>query len=364
VSEADGPAALTDALRDLGTSLGFARFGVARAGRLEPEADQLRAFLSDGRHGDMAWLERTEAVRVDPRHEGMVPGAVSVAVFVAPYARPEPAVGPVPGRVARYARGRDYHNVLGRRMRKLETFLRERGYHARASVDSRPVMERAWAERAGVGFVGKNCCLIVPGLGSHVFLCCLVTTAALVPSTQAARHCGSCSLCLSACPTEAFVEARKIDARRCISYLTIEKAGPIEVTLRDRMGDWIFGCDVCQDVCPYNATSLAPLELTAPFAASDRFARVEATDLLSMDESTYDAWSEGSPLRRAGSEQMARNAAIVLANHGARSALPALREAATRHASETVREAAAWAIGRLEGGEGARRDQSSEGSSG
>lgn len=337
---------LTAALRARAAELGFARTGVAAAGPLAPEAQHLRVWLADGCHGTMAYMARTEAVRVDPCHPGMLPEARSVLVLVTPYARVEPPRGPAPGRVARYAQGRDYHNVLHRRLRKLTVLLREAGHAARASVDTMPVMERAWAQRAGIGFIGKNCCLIVPGLGSHVFLSAIVTSAELVADEPMAERCGRCTRCLDACPTEAFRQPRSLDARRCISYLTIEHRGPIELGLRQGVGDWLFGCDVCQDVCPYNATAPAPPQATAPFAAGEQF-EMDAEALLGMDAASFDRHFEGSPLRRAGRDGMARNAAIVLGNVRPRRSLPVLREAAEADPSEVVREAARWALCRI-----------------
>ncbi|MFW6050412.1 MAG: tRNA epoxyqueuosine(34) reductase QueG [Myxococcota bacterium] len=339
---------LTREVKGLAQRLGFARAGVARAEPLVPERDRLRAWVAEGRHGEMGWMADTVEVRGDPSHAGMLPGARSVLVLVAPYARPaEGPVGPEPGRVARYARGRDYHNVLGKRARKLARRLREHGHAARASVDSLPVLERAWAQRAGVGFVGKNCCLIVPGLGSHVFLACVVTTAELVADAPMKERCGTCRLCLEACPTEAFTEPRRMDARRCISYLTIERRGEVPEDLRARTGEWLFGCDVCQDVCPYNRTAPEAPETTAPFAPHPRLADTTAADLLRMDDDAFEAWSHGTPLRRPGREGMARNAATVLGNVGGRRHLPVLREAAEHDPSPVVRRTAAWAMARI-----------------
>ncbi len=342
---------LKDELFERARALGFARAGVARAEALGPEATHLRAFVAAGRHGSMDWLAETVDVRADPRHPGMLPTACSVVVLAASYARmpadsaPE---GPTPGRVARYARGRDYHNVLGKRARKLAGWLRARGHDARASVDSVPVFERAWAERSGVGFVGKNCCLIVPGLGSHVLLACLVTSAELPPDAPMKPRCGTCRLCLDACPTRAFVAERELDARRCISYLTIEHEGPIPVPLRPSMGDWVFGCDACQDVCPFNRTAPPPAETTTPFAPAPRLAEVDAAALLTMDDTAFMRFVHGSPLKRPGRTGMARNAAVVLGNRGSRRHLPVLRDAATSHASAVVRDAARWAANRIE----------------
>lgn len=327
--------------------LGFVRVGVARAEALGEEAERLHAWLAAGRHGAMAWMERTAEVRVDPRHEGMLPSARSVVVLAAPYARDPHPVGATPGRVARYARGRDYHNVLQKRARKLVAFLREQGHQARAAVDAMPVYERAWAQRAGVGFIGKNCCLIVPGLGSHLFLAALVTTAELEPDAPMAERCGACTLCLDACPTRAFEGPRELDARRCISYLTIEERGPIPEELRAPMGEWVFGCDDCQDVCPFNRTALPPPELTEPYAPDQRWASMTAEDLLRMDDESFARTFEGSPVKRPGRDGMARNAAIVLGNGGGRRHLPVLEEAAARDRSDMVREAARWAAERI-----------------
>ncbi len=329
-------------------ALGFARMGVARAEPLAEEAERLQAWLAAGRQGEMAWMERTADVRADPRHAGMLPSARSVVVLAAPYARDPAPVGPTPGRVARYARGRDYHNVLQKRARKLAALLREAGDEARVAVDTLPVLERAWAQRAGVGFVGKSCCLIVPGLGSHVLLAVLVTSAELEPDAPMRERCGSCTLCLDACPTGAFVGPYELDARRCISYLTIELRGPIPEPLRAPMGDWVFGCDACQDVCPFNRTALPPPEVTEPFAPGVRWDGLGAEDLLRMDEDAFARRFEGSPVRRPGREGMARNAAVVLGNGGDRRHLPVLREAAERDPSPVVRESARWAVGRLE----------------
>ena len=178
---------LKERLRARALSLGFHRFGVARAERLSEEGERLFAWLHAERHGVMGYMAETAEVRVDPRHPGMLPSAESVIVLATAYARRETPQGPAPGRVARYAQGRDYHNVLNKRARKLADTLRAEGYAARAGVDTLPLFERAWAQRAGLGFIGKNCCLIVPGLGSHVLLTVLVTSAELVPVAVVTR---------------------------------------------------------------------------------------------------------------------------------------------------------------------------------
>jgi len=346
---ADGAAdaQLKAELAQAAAGLGFARCGVAAARPLVQEGERLRRWLARGFHGEMAYMERAADVRIDPGHPGMLPGVRSVVVLVAPYARHEPAPDLLPGRVARYAAGRDYHNVLHRRLRKLSRWLRERGHETRAAVDSMPVFERAWAARAGVGFIGKNCCLIVPGLGSHVFLACLLTSARLPPDAPISERCGSCRLCLDACPTRAFVAPRELDARRCISYLTIEKRGPHSALESERLGSWLFGCDQCQDVCPFNRTRPLPAEQTAAFAASPKWAGEQAESLLQLDAEGFSERFEGSPLKRAGRAGLARNAASVLGNQGQRRALPILQAAAQSDPAPEVRQSAGRALARL-----------------
>ncbi|AKF06718.1 tRNA epoxyqueuosine(34) reductase QueG [Sandaracinus amylolyticus] len=339
---------LTDEVKARARELGFARIGIARAEALGPEGERLRAWLAEGRHAAMAWMEQTCEVRVDPRDERMLAGARSVIVMATPYARHEERVGPAPGVVARYARGRDYHNVIGKRAKKLADWLRASGHLARGSTDSTPVFERAWAVRAGLGFIGKNCCLIIPGLGSHVLLATVVTTAELEPDAPMGERCGSCTRCLDACPTRAFVGPRELDARRCISYLTIEHEGAIDEALREGIGDRFLGCDVCQDVCPFTRTAPPDPATTEPFAPDARWRDHDAVSVLRMDEATFDAYSLGSPVRRLKRAGAARNAAIVLGNVGGKVHLPVLRDARERDADDAVRDAAAWAITRIE----------------
>ena len=338
---------LEAALRTRAAELGFARIGFARAERLGVEAERLNAFLAEGRHGSMDWLARTADVRADPRHEGMLASAKSIVVLAMPFARDDGEIGPVPGVIARYARGRDYHNLLGKKLRKLASILRDHGFSTRQAVDAMPVLERAWAERSGVGFIGKNCCLIVPGLGSHVLLGALITAAELPPTDPIRERCGSCRACLDACPTKAFVAARELDARRCISYLTIEHEGPIDASLRAPMGDRFFGCDLCQDVCPFNRTQPPDPSTTTAFAPDARLAGVDAATILTMSEEEHIAFTLASPLKRPGREGLARNAAIVLGNRGDRRHLPVLNQVASSHDSEVVRDAAAWAATRI-----------------
>ena len=336
-------AQLTARIKAEAEAVGFARVGVAQAGALDEEGMHLDAWLAAGRHGQMSWMATTAAVRKDPRDPNMLENAKSVIVMAAPYVRRNAYEGPPPARIAKYAVGRDYHNVLTKKGRKVARVLQEAGFIARVAVDSKPVFERAWAERAGVGFVGKNCCLIVPGVGSHAFLACVVTTAPLSPNEPMSRRCGSCTLCLDACPTRAFSGSRSLDARKCISYLTIEHRGAIPAAHRKALGPWAFGCDVCQDICPYNQTSGAADGSLDAFEPGDRWTGVDAAGLLQMTEDRFRAWAEGSPVKRAQHEGLARNMALVLGNRGEEIHLPVLDEARRNHPSEVVREAAEWA---------------------
>jgi epoxyqueuosine reductase len=334
---------LTARVKAEAEAVGFARVGVAEAAVLDEEGVHLDAWLADGRHGQMSWMAQTASVRKDPRDPNMLENAKSMIVMAAPYVRRSGYEGPPPARIAKYAVGRDYHNVLTKKSRKVARVLKEAGFAARVAVDSKPVFERAWAERAGVGFVGKNCCLIVPGVGSHAFLACVVTTAPLSPDEPMSRRCGSCTLCLDACPTRAFAGPRSLDARKCISYLTIEHRGAIPAEHRRALGPWVFGCDVCQDVCPYNQTSGAADASLNAFEPGERWTGVEAVQFLQMTEERFRAWAEGSPLKRARHEGLARNVALVLGNRGEEVHLPVLDDARRNHASDVVREAAAWA---------------------
>lgn len=336
---------LREEIEALSKELGFLRFGVAKAEQLEEEGAYLREFLREGREGSMGWLADTAEVRIDPRHDGMLPSAESVLVFAYPYPRKGPPLQYGPGRVARYAEGRDYHNVLKKKLRRIERLLHERGFEARHSVDSRPVYERAWAKRAGIGFIGKNCCLIIPGYGSHAFLATVITSAKLAPDAPLeGNFCGSCTACLDACPTDAFIGEFRLDARKCISYLTIEAKGAIPDELEERMGEWLFGCDACQDVCPYNRSERIPDAVGGPFEPHEAHGARELQSLFELDEESFSARMAGSPLKRPRRDGLARNAAIVLRNRGDRRSLPILYEVKERDPSLIVREAASDAI--------------------
>lgn len=344
---------ITERVRARAEAYGFHRVGFARATPLDDDHARYTQWLAEGHHGAMGWLAEDREARRDVGHAGILVGARSVVVCALSYHRgDEPS--PMPGAtVARYARGRDYHNFLRKRLRKLAAWMRaELGAEARPLVDTAPVLERAWARRAGVGFVGRNGCIIAPGLGSYLLLGEVVTDLALDADEPIEQRCGSCTRCLDLCPTKAFTAPMVLDARRCLSYLTIEQPGPIPEAFRAPLGDRIFGCDACQEVCPFNRTGAPSTESTRDFASDGRWEGVTPEALVAMAPDDYARLAEGTPLARPGAAGMARNAAVVLGNTGSRRHLPVLREAAAGHASEAVREAAAWAAGAIAAREG------------
>ena len=343
------PAELTAAVKDRAVSLGFDAVGIAGATRPERDAAALSAWLAGRKQAGMAWMARRQDVRSDPAQ--LLPGCrfiVAVAMSYFP-GRDDAGVPPGRARVALYARGRDYHKVLARRLRDLSAWLEAVStVPARAFVDTGPVLERTWAERAGIGWIGKNANLISRERGSWLLLGEVLTCADLTPDPGPhADFCGTCTACLDACPTEAIEAPGRVDANRCISYWTIEHRGPIPQERRAGLGDWIFGCDVCQEVCPWNV-SFAAGRTDDPFGRRDDLRGLDPIDLLELDEPAFRARYSGTSLMRAKWEGMRRNACVVLGNSGSRDALPALRRA-LGDADPVVREHAAWAIDRIEG---------------
>jgi epoxyqueuosine reductase len=223
-------------------------------------------------------------------------------------------------------------------------------------LDTAPVLERAWAARSGLGFIGKNGLIIVPGQGSYLLLGEVVTTLVLAPDTPLAERCGSCTRCLDACPTQAFQGPFVLDPRRCVAYLTIEARGPAPVELREGLADHLFGCDVCQEVCPFNRTRPPPPERTEPFAPLDRWRRLTAADLLSTPEDAWPALREGTAMHRAPPAALLRNAIAVVALRGDLGSLDALRRLA-EHEDPAVRDHARWALDRLRSGASAAAGQ-------
>lgn len=298
-------------------ALGFDAVGIARADEpLELDFQRYEAFVDAGMHGTMQWLASDREARRRLDGEAILPGAKAVICLARRYARGPEAEGndpPFAELVARYARGQDYHNHLRKKLRLLAKFLRTLapGTQARPLCDEEPLLERAWASRAGLGFVGKNGLVIVPGKGSYLLLGEVVTTLDLPSDTPMAERCGSCRACLDACPTEAFVAPFVLDARRCLSYLTIEARDLPSPELEEAIGTHLFGCDDCQSVCPFNRTRPASPASTRPFAPLERWSTTELATLLRLDEAGFLELTQGSPLRRAGRAGLARNAVFV-----------------------------------------------------
>jgi epoxyqueuosine reductase len=305
-------------------------------------------FVAEGRHGEMEWMVRGRDPRADARLLlPTVRGAVVLGVEYGGVRPPDP--GGLTGKVARYAWGRDYHKLLGKRLQRLCAAARARGIECYAGVDSRPILERGWAEAAGLGFVGKNACIIAPGETSWVFLAVVYVSVPVPdprPRPTLLRFCGRCTRCLDVCPTGAFTAPGELDARRCVSYLTIELRGEIPEALRSGLGRWVFGCDDCQEVCPHNHRPPTPLE--AAFLPVPGRAWLDLPWLLRAPAAEIDTALAGSPLRRARPEGLARNAAVVLGNLGDPAAVEPLRAAAEQHPSPLVRRHARWALDRLD----------------
>lgn len=339
---------LRERLRAEARALGFDLCGVARAEPLDRDVEALAAWLRRDYHASLAWMARDPDRRSDPAR--LLPGCRSVVVVAMNYRPPDDDASIPAGRarVALYARGRDYHKVLGRKLRALAAWLGEvTGEESRTFVDTGPVLERAWAERAGIGWIGKNANLLTRTLGSWLLLGEVLTTAAIEPDPGPhADHCGSCTACLSACPTGAIVEPGIVDSNRCISYWTIEHRGPIPEGTRAGLGDWIFGCDDCQTVCPWNVSFAEPVP-PERFGRREDLRGLDPAEILAMGEAEFRSRFSGTALMRAKWEGMRRNAAVVLANRGGKAA----REALDRAASDpdpVVREHALWGIARRE----------------
>jgi epoxyqueuosine reductase len=341
------PTCLAEDLRSEASRLGFSRVGIAAAGR-PPHHDLFRNWLDRGYAGAMeAWLRRHEPLRGDPSL--LLPGARSVIVLATDYsgsATDHPAETVGRGRVSRYARGDDYHGLLRKRLNALGSWLERRapGCRTRGVVDSAPLAERDFGWLGGLGWFGKNTMLIHPAAGSFFFLSALVADVEL-PVDEPIRvdHCGTCTSCIDACPTGALVEPRVLDARKCISTLTIEDRGPVPPALREGMGAWVFGCDICQDVCPWNRH--APATNEPAFAARNDESTLSLTELLQLDDAGFRIRFQGSPILRATRCGLARSAAIALGNHPDPAAADAL-ETAVRAPEAIIREAAVWALER------------------
>ncbi|OGK86128.1 MAG: tRNA epoxyqueuosine(34) reductase QueG [Candidatus Rokubacteria bacterium GWA2_73_35] len=335
-----GARALAEAVRARALGLGFDAVALGPAGPPEHGA-AFERWLDAGHAGAMHYLTRGRAERLDP--ERLLPGCRSVVAVALAHGRADadPSWRPV----ARYARGLDYHALMRPRLRELAGFVAEaagQGVRCRAAVDTSAVLERDLAQRVGLGWIGKNTNLLTPALGSYFLIGIVLTTAELPPDARQPDRCGTCTACLDACPTGAFVRPYVLDARRCISYLTIEHRGPVPAELRGSVADWVFGCDVCQEVCPWNRKA-APAREPA-LAPRGPFPPLEA--LLELDRDAFRARFGASAIARAKRGGLLRNAALALGNRGGAPAVPVL-ERALGDPEPDVRAAAAWALERI-----------------
>lgn len=357
-----------DLIRERAIELGFDLIGFAPAGP-SPGAQSFVDWLAAGHHGEMGYLAREDAVqkRLDPSL--VLPGARTVIMVGVSYetlAVPaDVLLDPSRGRIARYAWGLDYHDVITPVLREFGEWIAK---ESRGYVDTGPVLERAWAERCGLGFIGKHTCLIHRNRGSFLFLGAVLVDEEIgdwgsrnapareidraqskIENPKSTIGCGACTRCLDACPTNAFPAAGVLDARRCISYLTIELKGEIPIELRPRMGNWIFGCDICQDVCPYvrrfSQPARSPLSRAFYPIDVDR-AAPRLIDVLQLDRAGFNTRYKGTPIARARRRGFLRNACVAAANWGDTSTLPALNKLASDE-EPLVRSHAIWAISQI-----------------
>ena len=333
---------------DKAAELGFCAWGIARADAVPHAGEELRQWIAAGHHGEMGWIEDRAEQRASP--QGLWPEAKSVIALAMSYA---PANNPLAladikdrGRISVYAQGADYHKVVKKALKAMGRWLADEcGCQLKVFVDTAPVMEKPLSAAAGIGWQGKHTNLLNREHGSWLFLGVIYTTLELEPDEPAQDHCGSCHRCIDACPTGAITGPHRIDARRCISYLTIEYAGPIPHEFREAMGNRIYGCDDCLAVCPWNRFA-GEAQANKAFAPRAELAAPALADLLALDDAGFRELFSGSPIKRIGVARMTRNCLIAAGNSG--DAL--LRPSVERHlASEdpVVADAAKWALERL-----------------
>ncbi len=347
----EGKSKLRELLGEIARESGFSAFGIARADAAPKTAERLRQWLASGAHGDMIWMEDTEGRRGSPA--GLWPevrSVISLGMSYAPDGDPLSLAGrPDRGRISVYAQGADYHDVVKKALKRVARWLAEEaGAGVKVFVDTAPVMEKPLAEAAGLGWQGKHTNLVSRTDGSWLFLGAIYTTLELEPDVPHEPRCGSCTACLAACPTDAFPAPFRLDARRCISYLTIEHKGPIPEEFRAAMGNRIYGCDDCLAVCPWNRFADAARANKA-FLPRAELVAPNLADLLALDDAGFRKVFAGSPIKRIGRNRMVRNAAIAAGNSSLPELIPVLARL-TGDADDVVAEAASWALARLSAG--------------
>jgi epoxyqueuosine reductase len=335
---------IEDQVKSMAAELGFDACRIASA-REATHADAFREWIAAGKHGGMAWLERNPDRRCDPRE--VLPGCkslISLALNYFPGEIPFPDGHPGGYRIARYAWNDDYHDLLDAKLRDFDAELRALGGIQKPYVDTGPVLERDFATDAGLGWNGKSTMQIHPRLGTWFFLAEILTTLELAPDHPFGDHCGKCTRCISACPTQAITAPHRLDARRCISYLTIENKGPIPIEFREAIGDRIYGCDDCLDACPWNRFASESREAT--FQAREAVFRLRLRDFLALDDDGFRSLFAKSPIKRIKRPRFLRNVCVALGNTGTPDDLPALTRAAA-DPDPLVAEHAEWAISRI-----------------
>jgi epoxyqueuosine reductase len=338
---------LREFLETRASQAGFDAVAVARPDAVPEAAERLAAHVAQGRHGSMEWLADTARRRGDPR--ALWPGTRSVVMLAMNYGPDENPLAVLQmhdrAAISVYARNRDYHDVMKGRLKTLaQQFAARSGHEVKVFVDTAPVMEKPLAAAAGIGWQGKHTNLVSRRHGSWLFLGSIFTSAELAPDAAEEDHCGSCRACLDICPTDAFPAPYQLDARRCISYLTIENKGPIPLEFRQAMGNRIYGCDDCLAVCPWNKFASEASE--AKLVARDDLRAPRLADLLGLGDGDFRAMFSGSPIKRIGRDRFIRNVLIAAGNSGDVSLLAPVR-ALLDDASPLVRGAALWAAGRL-----------------
>ena len=340
---------LKHALLTEARAAGFAKMGICRPDAIPEAGARLADFVADGRHGQMGWMAERMTWRADPC--ALWPDAKSVIMLAEPYTPDDDPLAALErhdrATISVYARNRDYHDLVKKRLKRVGRWLLDQapGAEIKVFVDTAPVMEKPLAQAAGLGWQGKHTNLLSRDLGNWFFLGAIFTTADLPPDTPEDEHCGSCTACLDICPTAAFPAPYQLDARRCISYLTIEHKGPVDRDLRALMGNRIYGCDDCLAICPWNKFAQTATELR--YAARPELVSPRLEDLAALDDTAFRALFSGSPIKRIGRDRFVRNVLYAIGNSGDAQLIHAAQRLVD-DPDEAVADAARWAVERLQ----------------
>jgi epoxyqueuosine reductase len=339
---------LRAALEAEARAAGFAKLGICRPDGIPLAPERLADYVAEGRHGQMGWMEERMGWRGDPA--ALWPEARSVIMLAEMYT---PEVDPLAAierrdraTISVYAQNRDYHDLVKKRLKRVGRWLLEQrpGEAIKVFVDTAPVMEKPLAEAAGLGWQGKHTNLLSRDLGNWFFLGAIFTTVAFEPDTPEGEHCGSCTACLDICPTNAFPAPFQLDARRCISYLTIEHKGPVDLELRAKMGNRIYGCDDCLAACPWNKFAVEAREIR--YAGRPDLQSPPLEDLVGLDDTAFRALFSGSPIKRIGRDRFVRNVLYAIGNSGEKR-LESAAQSLIDDPNEAVADAARWAVEQL-----------------